>query len=448
MSHSQEILTICAGQCGVQAGMRIWDLLCAEHGITFDGHLNPAAENDKQIDYPSVSFEENLSDQWIPRAVFIDCDESVLDALENGVFKNIISPKLVVHARETADGCYARGKNLVSQLNKEEIYDKLRTRFEECHNCIALFNISSSCGGLASGILPSIQEKTGGYKYESISLNVFPHAFTAAPVEIYNNAFYMNAVSDYSDITLLFDNAALYRIAEDYIPAVQSKKRDIEITYFKINELIAYVYSGMTCGNRSNASFSVKFLTSNLVPYRGISFLSSYATPNFPMRRELSNSVLTNHVFEKNSSNCSVDLEKGSYLTTCLVYHGPNMCLRNITQSLKKIHDTNEFISWIPNPFKTGIDFRTPVTMSNNFFEERQITKIFNHTSVAHIFESLDKNFKILDKMRCFRHWFIINGLDPSEFEEASYSISLIGKAYSALHSAAKELPPKDEDVG
>lgn len=66
------------GQCGVQTGNACWELYCLEHGIQPDGEM----PSDKSVgladDSFNTFFSETSAGKHVPRAIFIDLEESVV----------------------------------------------------------------------------------------------------------------------------------------------------------------------------------------------------------------------------------------------------------------------------------------------------------------------------------------------------------------------------------
>lgn len=75
----RECLSIHIGQAGVQMGNACWELFCLEHGIQPDGQM----PSDKTMggggdDSFNTFFTETRAGQYIPRAVFIDLEPTVI----------------------------------------------------------------------------------------------------------------------------------------------------------------------------------------------------------------------------------------------------------------------------------------------------------------------------------------------------------------------------------
>ncbi|VAI22455.1 unnamed protein product [Triticum turgidum subsp. durum] len=75
----RECISIHIGQAGIQVGNACWELYCLEHGIQPDGQTN----GDKTIgggdDAFNTFFSETGAGKYVPRAVFVDLEPTVID---------------------------------------------------------------------------------------------------------------------------------------------------------------------------------------------------------------------------------------------------------------------------------------------------------------------------------------------------------------------------------
>ena len=71
----REVISVHVGQAGVQIGKECWELYCQEHSIQKDGFLK---NDSKEEDSFSTFFNETCSSKYVPRAVFVDLEPSVV----------------------------------------------------------------------------------------------------------------------------------------------------------------------------------------------------------------------------------------------------------------------------------------------------------------------------------------------------------------------------------
>uniref|UniRef100_A0A8C5CHS7 Tubulin alpha chain-like n=4 Tax=Teleostei TaxID=32443 RepID=A0A8C5CHS7_GADMO len=72
----RECISVHVGQAGVQMGNTCWELYCLEHGIQPDGRM---AEK-KHDESFTTFFSETGGGKYVPRAIFVDLEPTVIDA--------------------------------------------------------------------------------------------------------------------------------------------------------------------------------------------------------------------------------------------------------------------------------------------------------------------------------------------------------------------------------
>jgi tubulin alpha len=131
-------------------------------------------------------------------------------------------------------------------------------------------------GGTGSGLCCLMLERLSvDYgKKSKISFTVWacPQVATAV-VEPYNTVLCVHSLLEHTDVTIMYDNEALYDICR--------RNLDIERpTYTNLNRLLAQIISSLTASLRFDGALNVDIteFQTNLVPYPRIHFiLSSYA---------------------------------------------------------------------------------------------------------------------------------------------------------------------------
>jgi tubulin alpha len=74
----RECLSIHIGQAGVQIGNACWELFCLEHGIQHDGQIQSQNTVGAGDDSFSTFFTETGAGKYVPRAVFVDLEPTVI----------------------------------------------------------------------------------------------------------------------------------------------------------------------------------------------------------------------------------------------------------------------------------------------------------------------------------------------------------------------------------
>lgn len=65
-----------------------WDLVCAEHKISFDGKLENLPSEDDPLYYP---FFTRLRNRYSPRAIFVDTDPTLIEELKFSSYKSLLN---------------------------------------------------------------------------------------------------------------------------------------------------------------------------------------------------------------------------------------------------------------------------------------------------------------------------------------------------------------------
>ena len=130
----REIISLHLGQCGSQIGMACWELYCLEHGIKPDATMDPGfAEFVSQESVTSRNetafqtfFHRNSCDKFVPRAIFIDTEPTVIDEIRTGAYSRLFHPTRLLTGKEDAANNYARGKYTIGKDMGDVCMDALR----------------------------------------------------------------------------------------------------------------------------------------------------------------------------------------------------------------------------------------------------------------------------------------------------------------------------------
>jgi hypothetical protein len=74
----RECLSIHIGQAGVQIGNACWELFCLEHGIQPDGQMPSDKTGGGGDDSFNTFFLETGAGKYVPRALFVDLEPTVI----------------------------------------------------------------------------------------------------------------------------------------------------------------------------------------------------------------------------------------------------------------------------------------------------------------------------------------------------------------------------------
>merc|ERR1712130_700703 len=74
-------------------------------------------------------FQEVSSGKYIPRALFVDLEPTVIDEMKTGTYRQLFAPDSLISGKEDAANCYARGHYTIG---REQI-DLAMTRIGRVH---------------------------------------------------------------------------------------------------------------------------------------------------------------------------------------------------------------------------------------------------------------------------------------------------------------------------
>jgi len=431
----REIITLFAGQCGVQIANSFWEQIAVEHEISLDGISY--AENDESH-APTIMFKEKLDGSYTPRCCLFDTDPIPIESTRSGRLKNLLDPEYSVMGKEGGANCYAYGRYVTGKTIVVDVIRKVRNLLEQCNSCCNMTHVCSTNGGTGAGMMTDVISTRAEHKhFDTHSYKVYPSpTMGTMPCHYYNTILHMNSMSDLCDANIVIDNETLYHEAEQLI-----KNRKDDITFADINAHISLILSGCTQQNRYPGGADLKHLITNLIPFAGADYLHVYlagCNEKFEYGSELSHiAPLTNHLFDGNSASCVMNLDEGEYMCAAILYRGENISPRDIFECLYKVKADKrlKFASWAPCPTKSSLIQIKPVIAPTSRFQlnSMSVVKVANHTSMKSVIQRYLTNFDALYKKKSFVHWY--KDMEDQQFLEARHQIELVQKVYESTVS-------------
>ncbi|KAM4675550.1 tubulin alpha chain-like [Discoglossus pictus] len=446
-SVQRECISVHVGQAGVQIGGACWELYCLEHGIHPDGTL--IAE--KTDSSGETFFSEIDSGKYVPRAVFIDLEPSVIDEFRTGKTRSLFHPGQLISGKEDAANNYARGHYTIGKQEIDKVLDCIRKLANQCGGLQGFLVFHSFGGGTGSGFSSLLMENLSmDYMKKSIlEFSVYPSpTISSAVVEPYNSILTTHSTLDHSNCSFMVDNEAIYDICRNNL--------DIERPNFlNLNRLIGQIVSSITASLRFDGVLNVDLVEfqTNLVPYPRIHFPLVTYSPIVSVERayheQISVQDITNSCFEPANQMVKCDPRHGKYMACCLLYRG-DVVPKDVNAAITAIKTKRsiQFVDWCPTGFKVGINDQPPTVVPDGDLAkvQRAVCMLSNTTAIAEAWARLDHKFDLMYSKRAFVHWYVGEGMEEGEFSEAREDMAALEKDYEEVGTESDDIIDEDEE--
>merc|ERR1712228_279498 len=219
-------------------------------------------------------------------------------------------------------------------------------------------------GGTGSGLGGLVLERLSvDYRKKSkIGFEVYPSPnLSPVIVEAYNGLLATHLLLDYTEVSLVLDNEALYEILQ----------RDLKVkrpTYSNINRIMAKAVSSMTASLRFDGELNVDMneFQTNLVPFPRLHFMTSSIAPVLSEAKgsksfeSITVQDITDYAFNPASflvKYPDFDVVEDKYMAISLNYRGDVKSKEaNSTVLWIKTQGKVPFVEWCPTGFKIGMN--------------------------------------------------------------------------------------------
>ncbi|CAF0949819.1 unnamed protein product [Didymodactylos carnosus] len=413
----REIITIQVGQAGNSIGRKFWEVACDEHGIAPNGLFH--GESDLQLERINVYFTEAMGGRYVPRVIATDLEAGSIDTLRRSPFGQIYNPELLVHGTTGASNNYAKGYFTEGAELLPSLMDVLRKVAEECdliQGFQFLHSVSGgSGGGLGSSLIDNVRTEYSDRIIKSYS--IFPSlSMSQVVVEPYNAVLTMTHLIENTDETFCFDNSALFDICTKTLRLQSNTMEDI-------NHIMAMVISGITTCFRfpGQLNMDLRKLAVNMIPFPTLHFLTTSFSPlkarSVQPYEAFTEQLLVQQMFDPKNQMLAVDPRQGKYFTATGIFRGRTLSLKLLHDLMAQMKQGQHFIEWIPNNCKVAHCDISPRGLS------KSVTCIGNNTVIVKEFEHFLGAFLKLLNRRAYIHWFIGEGMEEMDFQEAEQRI-------------------------
>lgn len=441
---SREIITVSVGQCGNQVGAEFWRQLCLEHGLEPDG--TPQLRSDGVLDPgddKNVFFYQADDDHYVPRAVLLDTEPGVVNAISAGRYGKLFNPESVYVAGDGggAGNNWATGY-AAGAAAAERIADIVDREFEGCDNAEGFILSHSIAGGTGSGM--------GSYLLETLSerfpkkliqtYSVFPFEDGGVNIAPYNSILALKRLTLYADAVVVLDNTALNRVAEESLHLAHPELSEV-------NQLVSTVMAASTISVRFPGYLNndLTSLLASVIPAPRLHFLMAGYTPVSLLREEGASATSTTRktsvadvmrrLLQPQNMLVSLPLQKsGVYLSILNIIQGDDIDPTEVHKSLSKIRERQavKFMNWAPTGVQVALAKKSPYVQSRNRVSGLSLS---NHTSIHKLFMRSALQF---DKLRS-RNAFMDHYLKTISLEEFDESRSTVGALIEEYAAAARD---------
>ncbi|KAF6771345.1 hypothetical protein AHF37_10417 [Paragonimus kellicotti] len=444
-----EIVTVHIGQAGVQISHALWELVCVEHGIIANGQktLEATQQADQEAGREYV-FREVLRDKFVPRALLVDLEPSVIDEIRTGAYRELWHPLQLINGKEDAASNFARGYYSQTRFEMNDVMDRVRILVEQCDNMACFKLLYSANGGTGSGLTSALCERLSDEygKKHKFATTVYPSpGYSELMVEPYNALLHSSTNMAFCDCVVITDNEAMLNVVEDSL-----RLRHAGFTV--PNRVIANAITTQFLSHRykfiGQQHFHVDELLINLVPYPRIHFpMMAFAPFLGPSCQdfERGNAVeLVRSVFEDTNQLLSVSAVRRAYISCALLFRGATTPLEAINAVALMKGDRMSrarFVDWCPTGFKIGVNFAPPVQATEHntvALKNASLTMIAGNLSIRDVWTGIGRRFDQLYEKRAYVHWYVAEGMEEGEFTLARELIQQLVEDYEAIAKDAE----------
>merc|ERR1712093_924276 len=432
-----------------------------EHNIDPDGH--PQSDYDPE-DRQLLSFFEAqnaekldaANQDFVPRQVTVDLEATVIDEIRQGPYRDLFHPEFLLNANEDAANNFARGHYTIGKENIDATSELIRKLTDNSENVQGFIVNHAVGGGTGSGLGGLVLERLSvDYRKKSkIGFEIYPSPrISPCIVEAYNGLLSTYLLLDYTEVSLVLDNEAIYEICQ----------RDLKLrrpTYANINRILAKAVSSMTASLRFDGELNVDLneFQTNLVPFPRLHFMTTGLAPlvakNNKGHEKIDSTTITDSVFQPSSflvKYTDFNVEEDKYMAISLNYRG-DVRSRDANQAAQLMKRKNKitFVEWCPTGFKIGLNDEAPETVKGDDMSDspRNVVMIGNNVAVSRVFQQrLVAKFDLMYSQRAFVHWYVGEGMEEGEFSEAREDLGFLEKDYLDVLSGGSSDEDAEDDA-
>ena len=436
----REVISVHVGQAGVQLGSACWELFCLEHNICSDGTQKIIDPNDQNF---KIIFNEFRQERFSPRAVFIDLEPSAINEIRTGSYRDIYTQNQFIAGKDDSSSNFARGFYTVGREALSDCLDQIQKQADSCEDLEGFLLYHSVGGGTGSGLGSLLLEKLSELypKKAKLNFSIYPEPHLSTEfTSPYNSLLSTHYSLEHSTSTIALDNSAIFDICR-YNLGIERP------THNNLNSIIAHLISNVTGAIRYDGSLntSLEHFQTYMIPYPRAHFLlSAYAsiTHNLETVPDCSVLEVSSMLISSRYAMVKCNQENGKYMSMCLGYRG-DIVPKDLCQAICMIKSkrTVQFVDWCPTGIRCGINYHPMCVVNDSVIKKsrRSGYMVANSTAIGELFVRVRKEVDMMYKHRAYLHWYVGEGMQEQEIEEARENIVALEADYLEMTAETTE---------
>ena len=106
----REIISLAIGQCGNEIGVKFWEEICTDHGISPQGAYEGVDDVRRTLlERINVYYHESSEGRYVPRSIHVDLEPGAINQVKAGPYGSLFRPDNFVFGLNGAGNVWAKG---------------------------------------------------------------------------------------------------------------------------------------------------------------------------------------------------------------------------------------------------------------------------------------------------------------------------------------------------